>query len=60
MKKFGVNLELIGYKWLEVEADTTQEAREKALEIGMNLDLKEFNDATEVTVIDVVLDEAVV
>jgi hypothetical protein len=26
----------------------------------MNLDLKEFNDATEVTVIDVVLDEAVV
>lgn len=56
MKKFGVNLELIGYKWIEVEADTTQEAREKALEIGMNLDLKEFNDATEVTVIDVVLD----
>ena len=60
MKKFGVNLELVGYKWLEVEADTTQEAREKALEIGLNLDLKEFNDATEVTVIDVVLDEAVV
>jgi hypothetical protein len=58
MKKFGVNLELIGYKWVEVEADTTQEAREKALDIGMNLDLKEFNDATEVTVIDVVLDEA--
>lgn len=57
MKKWGVNLELVGYKWLEVEAGTAEEAREKALEIGLNLDLKEFNDATEVTVVDTVLDE---
>jgi hypothetical protein len=57
MKKWGVNLELVGYKWIEVEAGTAEEAREKALEIGLNLDLKEFNDATEVTVVDTVLDE---
>ena len=55
MKKWGVHLELIGHKWLEIEAETIQEARDKAFEIGLNLDFNEFNNETEIMVVDAVL-----
>jgi hypothetical protein len=58
MKKWGIHLELIGHKWIQVEAETKQEASDKAFEIGLNLDFDEFNNDTEVAVVDAVLDEA--
>ena len=58
MSKWGIHLELIGHKWIEIEAETKQEARDMAFEIGLNLDLNEFNNDTEITVVDTVLDES--
>lgn len=56
--KYAVRLEFIGHKWLEVEAGSSKEAEDKALEIGVNLDAAEFRDDTEVSVYDSVMDEA--
>jgi hypothetical protein len=42
---------------LEIEAETIQEARDKAFEIGLNLDFNEFNNETEIMVVDAVLDD---
>ena len=56
--KYAVRLEFIGHKWVEVEAASSKEAHDKALEIGVNLDAAEFRDDTEVSVYDSVMDEA--
>jgi hypothetical protein len=58
MKKFSVHLELLGHKWVQVEADTIQEAKELAFNIGLELDMKEFSSDTEVMVVDAVEDQA--
>lgn len=55
--KYAVRLEFIGHAWVNVEADNTQEAHEKAMEIGVRMDAAEFVDDTEVTVYDSVIDE---
>lgn len=55
--KYAVRLEFIGHKWLEVEAESSKEAEDTALEIGVNLDASEFRDDTEVSVYDSVIDE---
>ena len=56
--KYAVRLEFIGHKWLEIEANSSKEAEDAALEIGVNLDAAEFRDDTEVSVYDSVMDEA--
>jgi len=56
--KYAVRLEFIGHKWLEIEASSSKEAEDAALEIGVNLDAAEFRDDTEVSVYDSVMDEA--
>lgn len=56
--KYAVRLEYIGRAWVEVEAGSSEEAHDKALEIGVNLDASEFRDDTEVSVYDSVIDEA--
>jgi hypothetical protein len=55
--KYAVRLEFIGHKWVNVEADSPEEAHKKGLEIGVNLDPGEFRDDTEVSVYDSVEDE---
>ena len=55
--KYAVRLEYIGRAWVEVEAQNTEEAHDKALEIGVNMDAGSFIDDTEVTVYDSVIDE---
>jgi hypothetical protein len=56
MPKYGVRLEFIGHKWLQVEASSIEEAQEKAMDIGVNLDPTEFRDDTEVSIYDAVMD----
>ncbi len=56
--KYAVRLEFIGHKWVEIEAGSSKEAEDAALEIGVNLDAAEFRDDTEVSVYDSVMDEA--
>ena len=55
--KYAVRLEFIGHKWIQVEAETSKEAEDAALNIGVNLDAAEFRDDTEVSVYDSVMDE---
>jgi len=55
--KYAVRLELLGHAWVNVEAESSEEAHEKALNIGVNLEKGEFRDDTEVIVYDSVLDE---
>jgi hypothetical protein len=55
--KYGVRLEFIGHIWLQVEANSSEEAHEKAMDIGVNLDPGEFRDDTEVSIYDSVIDE---
>jgi len=55
--KYAVRLEYIGRAWVSVEANNTEEAHEKALEIGVNLEAEHFSYDTEVVVYDSVIDE---
>ena len=55
--RWGVHLEIVGHKWIEIEADTAEQAREIGLDIGVKTDIGEFTDNTEVIVADVVLDD---
>lgn len=55
--KYAVRLEYIGRAWVEVEADNTEEAHEKALEIGVNMDAGDFSYDTQVIVYDSVIEE---
>ena len=55
--KYAVRLEFLGHAWVNVEAESSEEAHEKALEIGVNLDPGKFRDDTEVIVYDSVMDE---
>ena len=50
--KYAVRLEYVGRVWVEVEAEGSEEAHDKALEIGVNLDAGAFRDDTEVIVYD--------
>jgi hypothetical protein len=54
MAKYAVRLEYVAHTWVEVEADSQEEAHDKGLEIGVNLDADKFVDDTEVSVYDVV------
>jgi len=55
--KYAVRLEYIGRAWVEVEAGSSEEAHDKALEIGVNMDAGDFSYDTEVSVYDSVIDE---
>ena len=55
--KYAVRVEYIGHAWLEVEAGSSEEAHDKALEIGVNMDAGDFSYDTEVSVYDSVIDE---
>jgi hypothetical protein len=54
--KYAVRLEYIGRAWVEIEAANTEEAHEKALEIGVNMDAGDFSYDTEVIVYDSVIE----
>ena len=54
MKKYAVRLAYVAHTWVEVEADSTEEAHDKGLEIGVNLDAEFFTDDTEVSVYEAV------
>ena len=54
--KYAVRLEYVGRAWVEIEADNTEEAHEKALEIGVNMDAGDFSYDTEVIVYDSVIE----
>ena len=55
--KYAVRVEYIGHAWLEVEAGSSEEAHDKALEIGVNMDAGDFSYDTEVSVYDSVIEE---
>ena len=55
--KYAVRVEYIGHAWVEVEAGSSEEAHDKALEIGVNMDAGDFSYDTEVSVYDSVIDE---
>jgi len=55
--KYAVRVEYIGHAWVEVEAGSSEEAHDKALEIGVNMDAGDFSYDTEVMVYDSVIDE---
>jgi hypothetical protein len=55
--KYAVRVEYIGHAWVEVEAESSEEAHDKALEIGVNMDAGDFSYDTEVSVYDSVIDE---
>jgi hypothetical protein len=55
--KYAVRLEYIGRALVEIEAANTEEAHEKALEIGANMDAGDFSYDTEVIVYDSVIEE---
>ena len=55
--KYAVRVEYSGHAWLEVEAGSSEEAHDKALEIGVNMDAGDFSYDTEVSVYDSVIDE---
>lgn len=57
MAKYAVRLEFVGHTWVEVEADSQQEAHDKGFEIGVNLDASKFTDDTEVSVYDTVRED---
>ena len=54
--KYAVRVEYIGHAWLEVEAGSSEEAHDKALEIGVNMDAGDFSYDTEVIVYDSVIE----
>ena len=54
--KYAVRVEYIGHAWLEVEAGSSEEAHDKALEIGVNMDAGDFSYDTEVSVYDSVIE----
>lgn len=56
--KYAVRLEYVGRAWVEVEAENTEEAHNKAMEIGVNMDAENFSYDTEVTVYDSVIDQS--
>ena len=54
MAKYAVRLAYVAHTWVEVEADSQEEAHDKGLEIGVNLDAEFFREDTEVSVYDAV------
>lgn len=58
MAKYAVRLEYVAHTWVEVEADSQEEAHDKGLEIGVNLDAEFFREDTEVSVYDAVKEGA--
>jgi hypothetical protein len=53
-----VRLAYVAHTWVEVEADSQEEAHDKGLEIGVNLDAEFFREDTEVSVYDAVKEGA--